>query len=81
MINAEEMSRFLFEIERGSLVAKNREDLMGWGLESSSRHKKGRKRHVLTILGVPKYSEKVPAINTQKAMYDIAYELWGIGHI
>lgn len=109
-------------------VAKNREDMMGWGLESGSRHKKGRKRrvhkslikneslikvginlkdkevvesyvniiceklenemmslreytqylHVLTLLGVPKYSEKVPAINTQKAMYDIAYELWGL---
>lgn len=34
--------------------------------------------HVLTLLGVPKYSEKVPAINTTKAMYDIAYELWGL---
>ena len=34
--------------------------------------------HVLTLLGVPKYSEKVPAINTTKAIYDIAYELWGL---
>ena len=34
--------------------------------------------HVLTLLGVPKYSEKVPAIDTSYAIYDIAYELWGL---
>lgn len=32
--------------------------------------------HALTLLGVPKKSEKVPAIDTNNAMYDIAYELW-----
>ncbi len=34
--------------------------------------------HVLTLLGVSKCSEKVPAIDTTNPRYDIAYELWAL---
>ena len=34
--------------------------------------------HVLTLLGVSKCSEKVPAIDVTNPMYDIAYELWAL---